>query len=255
LIIFNSPQGIKLFLLCLTKIGALIPLIEVTVTSNFVGSLESEYSFTIQNLPNTIPLDGFISITFPDTFIVPHILNIIPFQGLGSKTTPSLKIERNTITILNGSPYSQNKISFLIFQGDINAQSIVPLTNQTGFLQVHTRHSNDTVIDYDNSVPINILPRIIDSLTLESLNPLTSASSSLIMNISLPFSLAQNGTVLVKFPLINTFAPIELQRSVLYRLQSCFKLSSVTHFFYSSTSFKLGSKQKAFMSNERTEFS
>jgi len=147
----------------MTFIGAFLPNVEVTVTPNFVGSLSSEYSFTLENLSTEIPSDGVLSITFPETFSVPNDLHIIPFQGLGSKFTPTLSILGNTITVLNGAPYSQNKISFLIFQEDPNLQSIIPLTNQTGFLQLQTRHSNNNVIDYNDSVPISILPRNLDS--------------------------------------------------------------------------------------------
>jgi len=138
--------------------GGTIPQVVISATPNTVGFSLIEYNFNIYNLPSSIPSDGGLKIIFPSTFLVPGSLNIIPFQGLGSKTTPILSISDNTLTITNGAPYSQTKISFVIFQEDEDKQGITPLTNQTGFIQLSTFQANGSLIDSNNSIPISIAP-------------------------------------------------------------------------------------------------
>ena len=155
---------------------------------------------------------------------------------MGSASTPSLAISNNTISITNGAPYSQTKISFLLFQQDSNSNSIIALTNQTGSLQIATKYNNGTIIDSNSSVTVSILPGNLNSkesliyyidlyigMTIQPYSLLTSVVSSLILTLPPPDFITTNGTLLMKFPTINSLAPSAQQRSMLYGLNACIR--------------------------------
>jgi len=46
----------------------------------------------------------------------------------------------------------------VIFQEDEDSKSIIPLTNQTGLIQLSTIQANGSLIDSNTSIQVSILP-------------------------------------------------------------------------------------------------